>query len=131
MLLDTSGLLCFLDPTDPNHDAARTLFQAADARFTHSYVTTELIALATARRLYRPAVLSLVDDLEESASTQMVWVGRELHRSAMTLLRTQSDKTYSLCDAVSFTLMEARGLTEALTTDHHFEQAGFRRLLTA
>jgi predicted nucleic acid-binding protein len=39
------------------------------------------------------------------------------------------DKDYSLCDAVSFLLMRARGLTDALTTDKHFEQEGFRRLL--
>ena len=39
------------------------------------------------------------------------------------------DKTYSLCDAVSFLLMRERGITEALTTDRHFEQEGFVRLL--
>jgi hypothetical protein len=39
------------------------------------------------------------------------------------------DKSYSLCDAVSFVLMRRHGLTEALTTDHHFEQEGFARLL--
>jgi predicted nucleic acid-binding protein len=47
----------------------------------------------------------------------------------MTLLRAQPDKNYSLCDAVSFLLMRTRGIQDALTTDHHFEQAGFRRLL--
>jgi predicted nucleic acid-binding protein len=36
-----------------------------------------------------------------------------------------------LCDAVSFVLMERFGIAEALTTDHHFEQAVFRRLLVA
>ncbi|MEH2285259.1 MAG: hypothetical protein V7K90_28760 [Nostoc sp.] len=41
----------------------------------------------------------------------------------------RQDKSYSLCDAVSFVLMRQRGVTEALTTDHHFEQEGFRRLL--
>jgi predicted nucleic acid-binding protein len=35
----------------------------------------------------------------------------------------------SLCDAVSFVLMRARGILEALSTDHHFEQEGFLRLL--
>jgi predicted nucleic acid-binding protein len=32
-------------------------------------------------------------------------------------------------DCVSFVLMEQRGAADALTTDHHFEQAGFVRLL--
>jgi predicted nucleic acid-binding protein len=30
---------------------------------------------------------------------------------------------------MSFVVMTARGLTEALTGDHHFEQAGFTALL--
>jgi predicted nucleic acid-binding protein len=47
----------------------------------------------------------------------------------MDLLLARQDKTYSLCDAVSFVLMRQRHLTEALTTDHHFEQESFQRLL--
>lgn len=47
----------------------------------------------------------------------------------MTLLDHRSDKTYSLCDAVSFVLMHERGILEALTTDKHFVQEGFIRLL--
>jgi len=45
------------------------------------------------------------------------------------LLQNRQDKTYSLCDAVSFLLMRERKITEALTTDIHFEQEGFIRLL--
>jgi len=47
----------------------------------------------------------------------------------MALLLARQDKTYSLCDAVSFVLMRRRHLTEAWTTDRHFEQEGFQRLL--
>jgi uncharacterized protein len=44
-------------------------------------------------------------------------------------LQGRLDKSYSLCDAVSFLLMRERAITEALTTDRHFEQEGFTRLL--
>jgi predicted nucleic acid-binding protein len=47
----------------------------------------------------------------------------------MTLLLAQSDKQYSLAEAVSFVLMRERNDFDALTTDHHFDEAGFRRLL--
>ena len=53
-----------------------------------------------------------------------------LHRTAFALVQARQDKTYSLCDAVSFVLMRERGIREALTTDKHFEQEGFQRLLT-
>jgi uncharacterized protein len=52
-----------------------------------------------------------------------------MHRAALELLMLRQDKTYSLCDAVSFVLMGQRKVSEALTTDRHFEQEGFLRLL--
>jgi predicted nucleic acid-binding protein len=129
MLLDTSGLLCYLDQNDANYDAAGTLLEAADRRITHNYVLAEFVALATARRLARPGALRFTADLLTSPHIEVIWVDQERHNAALSLLREQLDKTYSLCDAVSFLLMRERGLIEALTTDHHFEQAGFQRLL--
>jgi predicted nucleic acid-binding protein len=49
----------------------------------------------------------------------------------MRLLAEREDKLWTLCDAVSFILMSANGIGEALTTDHDFEQAGFVRLLVS
>ena len=60
---------------------------------------------------------------------EIVWVDEALHRLALDLLRARLDKGWSLCDAVSIVLMRRDGIDDALTTDHHFEQAGFRRLL--
>ena len=39
------------------------------------------------------------------------------------------DTVNFLTDCISFVVMEERGLSEALTSDHHFEQAGFSVLL--
>ena len=64
-----------------------------------------------------------------SLRVEIVWVDEALHQAAFALLEARLDKTYSLCDAVSFVLMRQRGLSDALTTDHHFEQEGFRKLL--
>lgn len=49
--------------------------------------------------------------------------------AATALYRQRTDKDWSLTDCTSFVLMRERGLTEALTADHHFEQAGFVTLL--
>jgi predicted nucleic acid-binding protein len=61
----------------------------------------------------------------------VIYVAESLHRAALQLLQQRLDKSWSLCDAVSFLLMQQHGLLETLTTDHHFEQAGFVRLLKA
>jgi hypothetical protein len=34
-----------------------------------------------------------------------------------------------MTDCISFVVMQERGIFEALTTDHHFQQAGFRAIL--
>ena len=40
-----------------------------------------------------------------------------------------SGQRSSLTDCISFVVMEDKGITEALTADRHFEQAGFTALL--
>jgi uncharacterized protein len=129
MLLNTSGLLGYLDLTEPIHQDACRLMIAASRRLTHSYVLAELVALAQVRGLPRRPVLEFLEGLMDGVLVDLVYVDEELHRAAVDLLSRRLDKTYSLCDAVSSVLMERRGLHEALTTDHLFEQAGFVRLL--
>ena len=53
----------------------------------------------------------------------------EMIDSAVELYRTRSDKSWSLTDCLSFAVMERRQLTEALTTDRHFEQAGMKVMM--
>jgi predicted nucleic acid-binding protein len=48
---------------------------------------------------------------------------------AVELFRTRSDKSWSLTDCLSFVVMQEEQLSDALTPDHHFTQAGFRALL--
>ncbi len=128
MLLDTSGLYCYLDG-DARHPQAVSLLDAATARITHNYVLAELVALGTARSLNRAAILGFVTALADDPTVDFLWVGPDDHRSAMDLLRERADKNYSLCDAISFLLMRRHGVMQALTTDHHFEQEGFVQLL--
>ena len=129
MLLDTSGLLCFLHKAEIHHLQAVRHFSEASIRLTHNYVLAELVALSRVRRFPRQPVLEFIAELHNSSAVQVVFVDSELHLAALELLRRRLDKTWSLCDAVSFLLMESQGIHEALTTDHHFEQAGFIRLL--
>jgi len=129
MFLDTSGPLCYLHRDELLHAAAVRLFDSSRKKLTHNYVPAEFVALAAARRLPRHAALALAADILAHPDIEVVWVDEALHRSAMNLLLSRSDKSYSLCDAVSFRVMKDAGFEAALTTDHHFEQEGFRRML--
>lgn len=129
MLLDASGLLCLHHKSKPFHRQACNLYKNGKIRLAHNYILAEYVALTNARRFPRLTTLTFVADLLENPDIRTVWVDEPLHREAIRLLMARQDKSYSLCDAVSFILMRQYGITRALTTDRHFEQEGFQRLL--
>lgn len=131
MFLDTSGLLCLQHASEHQHEVAVSYFDASFEKLTHSYILAEYVALAQVRGLPRQETLAFVADLEDSVEVEVVYVDKALHRAALELLQRRLDKSWSLADAVSFVVMQRSNLTEALTTDHHFEQAGFVCLLTS
>jgi uncharacterized protein len=129
VFLDTSGLLCLHFSCEPLHTQACVAYQKAPLRLTHNYIIAEYVALANARRFSRASVLDFIVHLLDNPDIETVWVDESIHQAAVELLTLRKDKTYSLCDAVSFILMRQRGVAEALTNDRHFEQEGFVRLL--
>ncbi len=129
MLIDTSGFYCFFDEHDRRHGDAYNFMKSAETRLTTSYVLAEFIPLCYSRRLNQKKTLEFAADLLANPLIEIVWVNEELHKEAFALLQNRQDKTYSLCDAVSFIIMRQRGIAESLTTDKHFEQEGFIRLL--
>ncbi len=129
MFIDTSGFLCLFDVSEPRHEDAKVFYGAAVEPLTHNYVLAEFVPLCYKRGASRIRSLEFVSDLLDNPRVEVVWVDETLHRAAVSFLQSRQDKTHSLCDAVSFLLMQQYGMTEALTTDHHFEQEGFVRLL--
>ncbi len=130
MLLDTSGLFCLLNKREPDHDRAVAEYATATSRrITHSGILEELVPLCTTRKSSRELAMAYLLELLEDPRVDVIWIDEPLLRRALALLGARPDKAYSLCDAVSFILMKDRHLTDALTTDKHFEQEGFRRLL--
>jgi len=129
MFLDTSGLLCYHSKDEHQHKEAQRLFKSQRRHLTHSYVLAEFIALALVRNVPREPTLRFSSRLLIHPRVEVVWVDRALHQDSLELLGQRLDKSYSLCDAVSFLLMKRQGIQEALTTDRHFEQEGFTRKL--
>ena len=56
----------------------------------------------------------------------VVGYGPAVYQAGFDLFAARPDKAWSLTDCISFSVMAQRGLSDALTADHHFEQAGFR-----
>lgn len=129
MLIDTSGFFSISDKAAKHHAEANQIYKQLRFRLTTNYVLDEFVALALTRGLSREKTLVFSEEILNDETVEIFWVNKELHAEAVELLKKRLDKEYSLCDAVSFVLMRTRGITEALTTDKHFEQEGFDRLL--
>jgi len=89
-----------------------------------------LVALLTEPlRVPRPEIIAFVNGLKTSPYVDIIHVDAALDEQSWRLLTQRQDKEWSLVDCSSFVVMQQRGITESLTTDHHFEQADFVRLL--
>jgi predicted nucleic acid-binding protein len=82
---------------------------------------------ATSNR--RTTTTEFIDSVLGDEETKIVAATEESFAQGWGLYRSREDKTWSLTDCISFNVMKQLRLTEALSSDHHFEQAGFRILL--
>jgi uncharacterized protein len=129
MLLDTSGLLALIDAREPQHQKARDEYRRASQRLTHGFVLAELVALGNARGLPSGTVLQFLTHLLANPRIEVVWADEALASQALAMLTARQGRNYSLCDAVSFIVMRTRNMQDALSTDQHFADEGFQRLL--
>ncbi len=115
------------------------IHQQADAEYKrllkkeYLLLTTTAVLNETANSLcaphFRVAVSDFYRRIQFSKRIEVVFVDESLWEEGWQLYELHSDKEWSLTDCISITVMKDRNISEALTTDHHFEQAGFVRLL--
>lgn len=126
---DTFYFLALLNPADESHAAALAFAGDASGRLvTTAWVLTELAdGLAeTGGRIIFPEFLR---ELENDPQCELIEHSNELWRAGIDLYQRRPDKGWSLTDCVSFVVMERLNMTDALTADQHFVQAGFHALL--
>ncbi len=126
---DTSYFLALVNPQDVAHRAAVERTKT----YGHAILTTSAVVGELGNHLShssnRALFLETVHRLRAAQSAQIVHVDERLFEAGITLFRSRSDKDWSLTDCISFVVMQEHAITEALSTDHHFEQAGFSVLL--
>lgn len=126
---DTSYYVALLNASDSCHQRAVEQTERLLGRIiVTGFVLTELgnaLSGIKDRHLFGPLVRHLLSD----PGTEVVPVSQSLFRQGLDLFVQRPDKEWSLVDCTSFAVMKQRRLTTALTTDHHFQQAGFRALL--
>jgi hypothetical protein len=134
VFLDTNGWLAILNASDSLHARATMAWREIN-RQRKGLVLTDWIIAETgnglARTAARAAFSRAVEIVMSSARVRVVHVDEDLLRRAMQLYAGRADKGWGLTDCASFEVMREMRVTDALTSDHHFEQAGFVSLLRA
>jgi len=134
LFVDTSGWASLFVNTQPYYPQAEQYFRLAVQQqkiiYTTNYVITELVALLNvARAQFASRIFEIVDAIKTVAYVEVIHIDDGTDALAWKLCKSRVDKAWSLVDCTSFVVMKHVGAQEALTTDRHFEQAGFIRLL--
>jgi len=126
---DTFHSLALLKADDPYHRRAVELHRVR----WQKVVTTDCVLLETGDACCEPGdhgdFLALYESITKDSRFQVVRLTPELLERGVSLFRSRADKNWPLTDCISFVVMRDHELTEALTADRHFEQAGFKALL--
>jgi predicted nucleic acid-binding protein len=130
--LDTAYAIALSSPGDEHHRKALLLADQLETDGTQ-LITTRAVLLeignALSRQRYRRAGVALLDSLEQDLNIEIIPLTEDLYERGLELYKQRPDKEWGITDCISFVVMQERSLQEALTTDEHFEQAGFRALL--
>ena len=132
VFLDTNGWIALLNADDQFH--AQAAKHLRDCEVAHRpLITTDWVLAETGNGLARvpprTKVVRAVEIFLASPSSRLVRVDGELFRDALAMYGRTDDKSWGLVDCASFVVMGRERIEDALTTDRHFGQAGFRCLL--
>jgi predicted nucleic acid-binding protein len=127
--VDTSYFLALVNNRDQYHHLA----QEASQKIQPPFMTSEAVLIEVGNTLSRPPARNLgkrvLQEIFDDPDIEIVTIDHQIFDEAVALYTSRVDKTWGLTDCTSFVIMKRYGLSEALTTDKHFEQAGFRSLL--
>jgi len=130
VFVDTFFFLALLNPADIAHSRAVAVSRSLRAKqVTTTWVLTE-VGDAMSAPANRGNFVRFVSVLRNSSLITIVPASQEAFDSGFKLFSGRADKGWTLTDCISFVTMYDRAITDALTGDQHFVQAGFKALLT-
>jgi len=126
VFMDTFGLIAWINTRDAEHQRVKSQLES----YSGNIVTTEWVLLEFADAFSlskaKPFAIEAIKRIHRLPMFLVVGFEPTVYQAGLDLYESRLDKDWSLTDCISFAVMTQRGLSEALTADHHFEQAGFR-----
>lgn len=131
LFLDTAFIQALLNPYDEYHQQAKHLFphvrSASEVWLTEAILVEVGNALS---RLNRDGAVQFIQQCYCTDNIRVVSIDTALLMQALNLYQARPDKDWGLTDCISFIVMQQQNLVDAVTSDRHFLQAGFRLLMT-
>ncbi len=126
VFVDTFALIAWLNPRDKAHACVVKYLN----NFSGRLLTTQWVLMELADALSHPeartTVVAFLKAVHSDPLFEVVGYLPEVFHAGFELFATRHDKSWSLTDCISFGVMTEHKVSEAITADHHFEQAGFQ-----
>ena len=126
IFVDTLFIVALINKRDQYHQIALNL---AEQYENYPLITTDAIFLESGNKLsanYRNEVVELIEQFLASDEVDVIRLTPELFDESLRLYKKHQDKSWGLVDCFSFVVMKQHKLSQALTFDRHFIQAGFQ-----
>jgi len=131
LFVDTAGWMACADAADPDHDrcsdARDRALESGRLLVTTDFVVDETLSLMRFR-LDLAAAERWWQQIERSSRLRWERIDATRFDRARDLFFRYRDKDFSFTDCTSFAVMQELRLTQALTTDRHFQQMRFQML---
>ena len=127
--VDTSFVIALVNDRDVFFSKAHELLPAYIKNYL---ITTDAVLFEIGNALsrdFRKEAVDVIEILRSSPKTEIIEIDSGLFGRGLDLYKKYNDKKWGLVDCVSFVVMHDRGITDALTSDKHFVQAGFRAMM--
>jgi predicted nucleic acid-binding protein len=125
---DTYAFIAWLNPRDGAHAKVVAYLNA----YSGKLLTTEWVLMELADALTSPesrtTTSAFLTAVREDPAFEIIGYSADVYRKGFELYAARHDKWWSLTDSISFAVMNERRVSDALTADHHFEQAGFQAI---
>ena len=131
LFVDSAYVIALINERDRYHVQAKRLARLYRDR---ALIISEGVLLEIGNALagrFRLKAAQIIEQFLVSSQVEVIYTSPRLLASAIALYKQMTDKQWGLVDCISFVIMRERGISEALTADHHFVQAGFRALFSA
>jgi uncharacterized protein len=129
IFVDTLFIVALINKRDQYHQIALQFVQEFE---NYPLITTDAVLLEIGNALsnnYKNEAVELIEYFLESDDVEVVRLNPDLFDEALSLYKKHQDKSWGLVDCISFVVMKKYEVTQSLTFDRHFIQAGFQALM--